>query len=385
MDVYHQSKAPEIYGGTISLIVLATIAVVARLAARRVSVANLWWDDLTIVLALIEILDWGLSSCYWIEIQYAGLGRHTVAAGGPVDEDDLVTYFKIFMAVQVLYFFTAVAIKTSLILLYYRIFGVIRWFRWVLAAALTIVLLYFIVCLLVAVLECQPVAFYWDKSIRGGTCIDQNQFYRWNGVANLLIDFMVWSLTLPVIWHLNLNLQQKLSLSVIFALGLLACAASIVRVVAFNQVNFDDITYTLVTASIWTTIEQSVGIICACLPTTKPLMGRLLANIKSSRKGHSDNTHETPTQGISLPTYKPRRSLGGSIDNSRTGFARLEDGNAVGAGSVTTNASRISGDDLPRVPDRIVKQQKLEQRVDEGTWLPDVELDPILRTHGGKF
>lgn len=54
MDVYHQSKAPEIYGGTISLIVLATIAVVARLAARRVSVANLWWDDLTIVLALVS-------------------------------------------------------------------------------------------------------------------------------------------------------------------------------------------------------------------------------------------------------------------------------------------------------------------------------------------
>ncbi|KAL9012167.1 MAG: hypothetical protein Q9173_003048 [Seirophora scorigena] len=149
MDVYHESQVHQIYGRTISHIVLATVAMVARLGARKVSVANLWWDDLTIVLALI------------------------------------------FLAIQVLYFSSAVAIKTSLILLYHRIFGVIRRFRWALAAALTIVVLYFIVCLIVAVLECHPVAFYWDKSIRGGTCINQNQFYRWNGVSNLLIDFMV--------------------------------------------------------------------------------------------------------------------------------------------------------------------------------------------------
>ncbi|CAO1604627.1 hypothetical protein XANCAGTX0491_008171 [Xanthoria calcicola] len=232
MDTYHQSNVSDIYGGTISLIVLAAIAVGARLAARRVSVANLWWDDWTIVLALVRggvIADvvckkdtgLGLNACYWIEINYAGLGRHTVPAGGPVDEADLKVFFKIFLAVQILYLCSAAAIKTSLVLLYYRIFGVIRWFRFVLATALTVVFLYFIVCVLIAILECQPVGFYWDKSIQGGKCIDQYQFYRWNGVANLLIDFLIWSLTLLVIWHLNLSLRQKISLSVIFALGLL--------------------------------------------------------------------------------------------------------------------------------------------------------------------
>ena len=125
------------------------------------------------------------------------------------------------LAIQILYFSTAVAIKTSLILLYYRIFGVIRWFRWLLGAAWIICALYFIVDLLVAIFECKPVAFYWNINIKGGTCIDENQFYRWNGVANLIIDFMIWSLTLPVIWHLQLNTKQKLSLSAVFLLGLL--------------------------------------------------------------------------------------------------------------------------------------------------------------------
>ena len=120
-----------------------------------------------------------------------------------------------------MYFSTAFAIKTSLILLYYRIFGLIRWFRWLLAAAWAICFCYFIVDFFVAVFECKPVASSWNILIRGGTSIDENQFYRWNGVANLLIDFMIWSLTLPVIWRMKLNTKQKLSLSAVFLLGLL--------------------------------------------------------------------------------------------------------------------------------------------------------------------
>ena len=113
------------------------------------------------------------------------------------------------------------AIKTSLILLYYRIFGVVRWFRWLLAVAWTLVLLYYIVALFLAIFECTPVAFYWDKKIKGGKCINENQFYRWNGVANLLIDFMILCLTMPMVWRLNLEFRQKISLSSIFLLGLL--------------------------------------------------------------------------------------------------------------------------------------------------------------------
>ena len=144
-----------------------------------------------------------------------------MAAGGPTDSKALVRFFKLFLAIQVLYFSSAATIKTSLILLYYRIFHPVRWFRYLLAVTWAVVLLYFIACLLVAIFECNPVPFYWDKSIKGGSCIDQNQFYRWNGVANLLIDFVIWSLTIPVIWHLKLDIRRKILLSAIFLLGLL--------------------------------------------------------------------------------------------------------------------------------------------------------------------
>lgn len=61
--------------------------------------------------------------------------------------------------------------------------------------------------------------FFWKKTIKGGTCINQDQFYRWNGVANLLIDFMVLTPTLPLIWRLKLKSRQKLSVSGGFSVG----------------------------------------------------------------------------------------------------------------------------------------------------------------------
>lgn len=53
-DTYYQTRVPELYAATITLAVLQTIAVVARFAARRISAANFWWDDYTIVLALVR-------------------------------------------------------------------------------------------------------------------------------------------------------------------------------------------------------------------------------------------------------------------------------------------------------------------------------------------
>ncbi|KAI4276013.1 MAG: hypothetical protein LQ337_002788 [Flavoplaca oasis] len=304
-----------------------------------------------------------MSACYWMQIRYSGLGRHTNVAGGPVGPDQLLNFFKLFLAGQLMYLATAVSVKTSLLLLYYRIFGVVRWFRYLLAAVWAIVLLYFIICLFVAVFECKPVAFYWDKSIENGTCIDQKRFYRWNGVSNLLIDFLIWMLTLPLVWRLHLSLRQKLSLSFVLILGLLACTASIVRVVAFDQVELEDITYTLVTASVWTATEQSLGIVCACLPTIRPLIAHFWKGVKNSNE---DDAFRQKTFSSSIPLSRPTAHHGvqHSTNTADDGFVRLTEGLESGNSSVTAHVSEARGDNLPVAVDAIIKQQKLEQHVE---------------------
>lgn len=53
-DAYYQTRVPDLYAATITLAVLQTIAVVARFAARKISAAKFWWDDYTILLALVR-------------------------------------------------------------------------------------------------------------------------------------------------------------------------------------------------------------------------------------------------------------------------------------------------------------------------------------------
>lgn len=53
-DAYHQSRTSGVYGGTITLTIIAAIAVALRLTARWISAAKFWWDDWTLVIALVS-------------------------------------------------------------------------------------------------------------------------------------------------------------------------------------------------------------------------------------------------------------------------------------------------------------------------------------------
>ncbi len=124
------------------------------------------------------------------------------------------------MAVQVLYFSNAVLTKMSLLFLYQRIFGVIRPFRIALFVSGFCVMGYWIACTVLAFTGCHPVTKNWDKTVPGG-CVDLIAFFRWNGICNLLIDFLILCLPMPMVWRLRITVKQKIVLSAMFALGLL--------------------------------------------------------------------------------------------------------------------------------------------------------------------
>ena len=47
------------------------------------------------------------------------------------------------------------------------------------------------------------------------------------------------------------------------------CAISIIRISKLAGVNYDDPTWRLVDVFVWTALENSVGILSACLPTLR--------------------------------------------------------------------------------------------------------------------
>ena len=210
------------------------------------------------------------------------------------------------------------------------------------------------------------MSYYWDKSIRGGTCIDETQFYRWTGVANLLIDLLILSLSVPMIWRLNLPDRQKASLTTIFLLGAFVFIASVLRVVSFDKYQSDDLMYTGVAAAVWTDVEQSTGILCACLPCMRPLFGRVFGPggrmSKSQTGGSAGGGALSPyVRGVNLANMSAKHGRLGRLnaaDHDTDGFARLGESPAmVGTMANATANGDAEGDGLKLGNGGIVKTQ----------------------------
>ena len=142
-----------------------------------------------------------------------------------------------------------------------------------------------------------------------------------------------------------------------------ACIGSIIRVVAFDQLDFKDITFTLVTASIWTSVEQSLGIICASLPLTRPLFSRFFSNIRGGTNRNYSGLG--PSDAVPIPDCESKRNVIASLDISpRTSPAHPDPENTIGTNLVMADADEVLGDDLLAVPSRTWRSQGRSQEID---------------------
>ena len=134
-------------------------------------------------------------------------------------------------------------IKFSLLLFYQRLFPNM----WLLRTSQAIgafVLAWLISTTIVQINACTPVAYYWDRTLPGGHCLNYNIFYVITGAINIVTDAIVLCLPLPVVWGLKTSKSRKIGLTFVFALGGFACIASIVHIALVPHLNPHDITCT---------------------------------------------------------------------------------------------------------------------------------------------
>ena len=123
------------------------------------------------------------------------------------------------IAAQVTYVAGVVPMKFSLIFLYRRIFPnrplhIALWFIGGVVGCMGIA------GILLAIFKCVPVKAGWDPTIKR-QCIN---FYAWiiiHGSQNVVTDFMLLCLPMPLVWRLNMATTRKIQVSGIFALGAL--------------------------------------------------------------------------------------------------------------------------------------------------------------------
>lgn len=122
------------------------------------------------------------------------------------------------MPVQILYLTNTSITKTSILLLYARIFGVVTRFRWALIAVGFLVAAFWVSCVIVTLAGCRPFSAFWDL-VQTGHCVNGPPFTRGNAIINMCLDVLVLCLPFPMLWRIHTTRRQKVILMSMFALG----------------------------------------------------------------------------------------------------------------------------------------------------------------------
>ena len=119
---------------------------------------------------------------------------------------------------QVLYKCTIAMTKTSILLLYVRIFHNVAKFRRICHCLLGYIIAYAIASILATIFQCSPIKRTFNHKLPG-TCINLTAFWYANAISSILTDIVVLLLPMPLLKRLHLPRRQKYGLMGVFALG----------------------------------------------------------------------------------------------------------------------------------------------------------------------
>ncbi|KAJ4992001.1 hypothetical protein SVAN01_02596 [Stagonosporopsis vannaccii] len=275
-------RGRQAFDVSVAFTVIAFVSVVLRLYTRWFIIRTPGIEDHLIIVATVcSIL---LTTCIGYQAKW-GMGKHAAT----LSLDDNVKVSKAFWASLIVYYLSLGLTKSSILLQYHRVFPTPK-FRLSCWCVFAVVVCYTVWTVFGSIFACVPVRAFWTKE--SAHCIDQFAMWFTNAAINIVTDFVIILLPMPVIRRLQLGKRQKSALIGIFAVGGFVCIVSILRLQSLVAIsNSKDQSYDNPAAATWSSVETNVGIICSCLPLLRPLMTRWLPGVFSSQRR---NTHSTP-------------------------------------------------------------------------------------------
>ncbi|CUS11981.1 unnamed protein product [Tuber aestivum] len=273
-----------------------------------------------------------------------GMGRHV----GTISPEELVMYTKMVWISGLVHSASIAFVKASLLALYIRLSSS-RTYRSLSYITLVLVVSHVISSLTVTIFQCAPVPYMWDKTIKGH-CIPTRIFHFTNTGLDILTGVLICTLPMLMLWGIQLPKRQILGLCIVFSLGALACAASIIRTIYLRELlESHDPTWTVVDSFNWSIIELHAAILAACTLSLKTLMERHFPNLLGAPYHYS---HSAPS-GMRMKTklgrhthYRVKHHMAyalGSMDTREHTTNHIEGGGGVGGGGVLSDKDREDG------------------------------------------
>ncbi|KAI1634381.1 hypothetical protein F4809DRAFT_665628 [Biscogniauxia mediterranea] len=176
-------------------------------------------------------------------------------------------------ASSVVYCPAAYFTKATLLLLISRVFAV----KETVVLGVRIFLVALLVCYLpiqgIKMAICIPIRAFWDTSIQNAHCLDQRKVFIADLCLAIITDLVILIVPIPLTWSLNMSLRKKVKIIALLGAGGAATAVTILRMVKVIQfLESTDVTYDFTLLDLATTIEITIGLICACLPSINILI-----------------------------------------------------------------------------------------------------------------
>ncbi|KAH9889602.1 hypothetical protein F4778DRAFT_383664 [Xylariomycetidae sp. FL2044] len=321
----HDSRGGVVVGTAVLMMFVGSVMVSLRIYTRYFIVGKLGMDDYLAISSLVFLFALGAGQ---IRNVHSGLGSHVYLLDIPGGA--LVSFLRDFWFSLLFYNIVLQLIKMTFLFQYYRVVAQVKKLRIVYLVAMVLIGCWSISQIVLINVLCVPIERFWDRSVEG-RCVDGKVVTEVNNIGNIITDFIVLVLPLPVLLRLNLRPAQKWALVGVFSLGFFTCILSIIRRI-LSLFPMMDVTYASVDLTAWSIAEAGSGITCAALPTLKPLASRYMPAMKStvlkysgyqkSVSGNFTSSTRTSHRGAATPSknkfYHSRQASSVSTWKSRT-------------------------------------------------------------------
>ncbi|KAL5692929.1 hypothetical protein EMGR_005482 [Emarellia grisea] len=260
-----QSRVPNIIACNVILLSIVSIAVAMRLYVRY-RYFMIRSDDMT---------------------RY-GYGRHfELIAKQP---STVSMFLKLVFVTQLAYIIALNMIKMSFCVSYMHIFAPSRVLNSLCVALIILLIMECVEEIIVVILQCRPVQAAWTPI--PAKCLNLTLFYYVSFGIKLATDIAIFVLPIPPLLRLRVRGLQKFVVILMFALGLMVCVTSIIRVTYIKDLNPDH-TWSLVAPLNWSAVEICVAIFISCLPSLKTLITIHWQNASRVTSSNTDSTADS--------------------------------------------------------------------------------------------
>jgi fucose permease len=303
------NRGPVTLAVTVTMLILATVFVFFRFVTRIWIVRKVYLDDWLILVAWALAVGFSASIC---EGTGVGLGLHEVdiAVGdhGPLRkaEYSFSVLYNPALMVRPRFHLVSVCVrkltcfwqltKTSILVFFLSLSKDELLFRRLNYLTLLVVNVAGTALTLLNIFQCRPpqAAFTYPVP-KNSSCTDIVTLYLSSAPVNIITDLAILLLPMPLLTGMRLPKKQKIILVATFSAGAFVAVVDVVRLAYLQDAAFarlsaqtgesgdntteqrgDDFSWNAALSFMWSAVEVNLGLICACVPSLKPLFLRFL-------------------------------------------------------------------------------------------------------------